>query len=157
MSHMKKAYNLMIGERTAEEIKIRIGSAYPLQEEVTLDVKGRDILAGLPKTVTITSEEVREALSEPLSQILEAARIALERTPPELSADLIDRGLVLAGGGALLRGLDKLISEETGLPVHIADDPLTAIALGTGRYLSDFHMLKRLAVNNGTTSSKEYA
>lgn len=155
--HLKKAYNLMIGERTAEEIKIRIGSAYPLQEEVTIDVKGRDILAGLPKTVTITSEEIREALSEPLSTILEASRIALERTPPELSADLIDRGLVLAGGGALLRGLDKLISEETGLPVHIADDPLTAIALGTGRYLSDFHLLKRLAVNNGTTSSKEYA
>ncbi len=154
MMHLKKAYNLMIGERTAEEIKIRIGSAYPLQEEVTLDVKGRDILAGLPKTVTITSEEVREALSEPLTSILEAVRIALERTPPELSADLIDRGLILAGGGALLRGLDKLISEETGLPVHIAEDPLTAIALGTGRYLSDFHLLKRLAVNN--SNGKEY-
>lgn len=152
--HLKKSYNLMIGERTAEEIKIRIGSAYPLQEETTLEVKGRDILAGLPKTITVTSEEIREALSEPLSAILEAARIALERTPPELSADLIDRGIVLAGGGALLRGLDKLISEETGLPVHIADDPLTAIALGTGRYLSDFHLLKRLAVNNNTT--KEY-
>jgi rod shape-determining protein MreB len=148
ITHLKKAYNLMIGERTAEEIKIRIGSAYPLEEETTLDVKGRDILAGLPKTVTLTSEEIREALSEPLSTILEAVRIALERTPPELSADLIDRGLILAGGGALLRGLDKLISEETGLPVHIADDPLTAIALGTGRYLSDFNLLKRLAVNN---------
>ncbi len=156
MMHLKKAYNLMIGERTAEEIKIRIGSAYPLQEESTLEVKGRDILAGLPKTVTVTTEEIREALSEPLSTILEAVRIALERTPPELSADLIDRGLILAGGGALLRGLDKLISEETGLPVHIADDPLTAIALGTGRYLSDFHLLKRLAVNNNSTSSKEF-
>ena len=144
----------MIGERTAEEIKIRVGSAYPLEEEMTLDVKGRDILAGLPKTVTITSEEIREALSEPLSSILEAIRIALERTPPELSADLIDRGLILAGGGALLRGLDKLISEETGLPVHIADDPLTAIALGTGRYLNEFHLLKRLAVNSAAT--KEY-
>ena len=154
ISHLKKSYNLMIGERTAEEIKIRIGSAYPMQEETTLEVKGRDILAGLPKTVTITSEEVREALSEPLSAILEAVRIALERTPPELSADLIDRGLVLAGGGALLRGLDKLISEETGLPVHIADDPLTAIALGTGRYLSDFNLLKRLAVNNN--AQREY-
>lgn len=152
--HLKKSYNLMIGERTAEEIKIRIGSAYPLEEETTLDVKGRDILAGLPKTITITSEEIREALSEPLSTILEATRIALERTPPELSADLIDRGLILAGGGALLRGLDKLISEETGLPVHVADDPLTAIALGTGRYLNDFQLLKRLAVNNN--SSKEY-
>ncbi len=154
ITHLKKAYNLMIGERTAEEIKIRIGSAYPLEEETTLDVKGRDILAGLPKTVTLTSEEIREALSEPLSAILEAVRIALERTPPELSADLIDRGLILAGGGALLRGLDKLISEETGLPVHIADDPLTAIALGTGRYLSDFNLLKRLAVNS--SNGKNY-
>ncbi|MSR76881.1 MAG: rod shape-determining protein [Candidatus Omnitrophica bacterium] len=151
--HLKKAYNLMIGERTAEEIKIRIGSAYPLEQELTLEVKGRDILAGLPKTVTITSEEIREALAEPLSTILEAVRIALERTPPELSADLIDRGLVLAGGGALLRGLDKLISEETGLPVHVADDPLTAVAMGTGRYLSDFHLLKRLAVNSSNTRS----
>ncbi len=154
ITHLKKAYNLMIGERTAEEIKIRIGSAYPLEEETTLDVKGRDILTGLPKTVTLTSEEIREALSEPLSAILEAVRIALERTPPELSADLIDRGLILAGGGALLRGLDKLISEETGLPVHIADDPLTAIALGTGRYLSDFNLLKRLAVNS--SNGKNY-
>lgn len=155
VTHLKKSYNLMIGERTAEEIKIRIGSAYPLQEETTLEVKGRDILAGLPKTVTITSEEIREALSEPLSTILEGSRIALERTPPELSADLIDRGLVLAGGGALLRGLDKLISEETGLPVHVADDPLTAIALGTGRYLSDFHLLKRLSVNSN--GAKEFS
>ncbi len=152
--HLKKSYNLMIGERTAEEIKIRIGSAYPLEEEMTLDVKGRDILAGLPKTVTITSEEIREALSEPLSTILEAVRIALERTPPELSADLIDRGLILAGGGALLRGLDKLVSEETGLPVHIADDPLTAIALGTGRYLNDFNLLRKLSLNSNQT--KEY-
>jgi len=154
MMHLKKTYNLMIGERTAEEIKIRIGSAYPLEEETSLDVKGRDILAGLPKTVTVTSEEIRDAIAEPLSSILEAIRIALERTPPELSADLIDRGLILAGGGVLLRGLDKLISEETGLPVHIADDPLTAIALGTGRYLNEFHLLKRLAVNH--TNGKHY-
>ncbi|MFZ5803205.1 MAG: rod shape-determining protein [Candidatus Omnitrophota bacterium] len=152
-SHLKKSYNLMIGERTAEEIKIRIGSAYPLEEESTMDVKGRDILAGLPKTITITSEEIREALSEPLSAILEAVRITLERTPPELSADLIDRGLILAGGGALLRGLEKLIAEETGLPVHVADDPLTAVALGTGRYLSDFQLLKRLAVNSNSGRS----
>ena len=153
-SHLKKTYNLMIGERTAEEIKIKIGSAYPMEEETSMEVKGRDILAGLPKTITVTSEEIREALSETLAQILEAIRIALERTPPELCSDLIDRGLILAGGGALLRGLDKLISEETGLPVHIADDPLTAIALGTGRYLSDFRLLKRLAVNS--QNSKEY-
>ncbi len=154
ITHLKKTYNLMIGERTAEEIKIRIGSAYPLEEEMTLEVKGRDILAGLPKTVTVTSEEIREALAEPISTILEAVRIALERTPPELSADLIDRGLILAGGGALLRGLDKLVSEETGLPVHIADDPLTAIALGTGRYLNDFQLLKKLSLN--TNQTKEY-
>ncbi len=154
IAHLKKTYNLMIGERTAEEIKIKIGSAYPMEEETNIEVRGRDILAGLPKTITVTSEEIREALSEPLSQILEAIRIALERTPPELCSDLIERGLILAGGGALLRGLDKLISEETGLPVHIAEDPLTAIALGTGRYLSDFRLLKRLAVNS--QNSKEY-
>ena len=156
ISHLKKSYNLMIGERTAEEIKIRIGSAYPLEEETTLDVKGRDVLAGLPKTISVTSEEIREALSEPLSAILEAVRIALERTPPELSADLIDRGLILAGGGSLLRGFDKLVSEETGLPVHIADDPLTAVALGTGRYLSDFHLLKRWSVNSNTAREYEH-
>ena len=148
INHLKKTYNLMIGERTAEEVKIKIGSAYPLEEETTMEVRGRDILAGLPKTITVSSEEIREALSEAVSAILEAIRITLERTPPELSADLISRGLILAGGGALLRGLDKLISEETGLPVHVADDPLTAVALGTGRYLSDINLLKRLSVNN---------
>jgi len=151
IQHLKKTYNLLIGERTAEDIKIRIGSGYPLEEELTMEVKGRDILAGLPKTITITSEEIREALSEPTSSILEAIRITLERTPPELSADLLNRGVVLAGGGALLRGLDRLISAETGLPVHIADDPLTAIALGTGRYLSDINLLKKLSVNNNHT------
>ena len=148
INHLKKTYNLMIGERTAEEAKIKIGSAYPLEEEMTMEVRGRDILTGLPKTITVSSEEIREALSEAVASILEAIRITLERTPPELSADLISRGLILAGGGALLRGLDKLISEETGLPVHIADDPLTAVALGTGRYLSDISLLKRLSVNN---------
>ncbi|MBI4430491.1 MAG: rod shape-determining protein [Candidatus Omnitrophica bacterium] len=148
IQHLKRNYNLMIGERTAEEIKIRIGSAYPLEEEMTMEVKGRDILAGLPKTISVTSEEIREALSETVASILDAIRIALERTPPEISADLIDRGLILAGGGALLRGLDKIIAEETGLPVRIAEDPLTAVALGTGRYLSDIDLLKRLSVNS---------
>lgn len=148
INHLKKTYNLMIGERTAEDVKIKIGSAYPLEEETTMEVRGRDILAGLPKTITVSSEEIREALSEAVSAILEAIRITLERTPPELSADLISRGVILAGGGALLRGLDKLISEETGLPVHVADDPLTAVALGTGRYLSDINLLKRLSVNS---------
>ncbi len=153
IQHLKKTYNLLIGERTAEDIKIRIGSAFPLEEELTMEVKGRDILAGLPKTITITSEEVREALAEPTAHILEAIRITLERTPPELSADLLSRGLILAGGGALLRNLDKLIMEETGLPVHIADDPLTAIALGTGRYLSDISLLKKLSVNSNHSNT----
>lgn len=146
INYLKRTYNLMVGERTAEEIKIRIGSGYPMEEEMTMDVRGRDLVAGLPKMITITSEEVREALSEPIAQIVEAVRITLERTPPELSADLIEKGLILAGGGSLLRGLDKLISEETGLPVHLADDPLTAVALGTGKVLSELRYLKRLTV-----------
>lgn len=146
INHMKKAYNLMIGERTAENIKLTIGSAYPLEEEMTMEVKGRDLVAGLPKTVTISSEEIREALKEPLASIVEVIRITLERTPPELSADLVDRGLIMAGGGSLLRGLDKLISEETGLPVHLADDALTAVALGTGKVLGEIKFLKQVAV-----------
>jgi rod shape-determining protein MreB len=145
-NYLKRTYNLMIGERTAEEIKIRIGSGYPLEEEMTMEVRGRDLVAGLPKSISITSEEVREALVEPITQIVEAVRITLERTPPELSADLIEKGLILAGGGALLRGLDKLISEETGLPVHLADDPLTAVVLGTGKVLSELQYLKRLTL-----------
>jgi len=146
IQHMKKTYNLMIGERTAEDIKIKIGSAYPLEEELTMEVRGRDIVTGLPKSVSITSEEVREAMAEPITQILEVTRFTLERTPPELSADLIEVGIVLAGGGALLRGLDLLITEETGLPVHVADDPLTAVALGTGKVLSELRYLKRVMV-----------
>jgi rod shape-determining protein MreB len=146
IEYLKKTYNLMIGERTAEEIKIKIGSAYPLEEELKMEVKGRDLVAGLPKMISVTSEEVREALSEPIRQIVEAARITLERTPPELSADLVERGVMLAGGGALLRGLDKLLAEETGLPVHVADDPLTAVALGTGKILNELKYLKRVIV-----------
>lgn len=145
VAHMKRAHNLMIGERTAEEIKIRVGSAYPLEQELTMDVKGRDLSTGLPKTITVGSEEIREALKEPLSSILEAIRITLERCPPELASDLVDRGIVMAGGGALLRGIDRLVAEETYLPVHIADDPLTAVADGTGRVLQELHFLKRVA------------
>lgn len=137
IQHMKRHHNLMIGERTAEDIKIKIGSVAPLSEELTLDVKGRDLVAGLPKTVVIHSEEIREALLETVSVIIEAVRISLERCPPELAADLVDRGLVLSGGGSLLRGLDQLLSEETGLPVNVADDPLSAVAIGTGRYLDE--------------------
>jgi rod shape-determining protein MreB and related proteins len=148
VAHMKRAYNLMIGERTAEEIKIRIGSAFPLEQELTMEVKGRDLSAGLPKTLTIRSEEIREALQEPLSSILESVRITLERCPPELSADLVDKGLVMAGGGALLRGIDRLVAEETGLPVHIADDPLCAVAEGTGRVLQELQFLKQVSANS---------
>ncbi|TRZ96375.1 rod shape-determining protein [bacterium] len=146
IEYLKKTYNVMVGERTAENIKIKIGSAYPLEEEMTLEAKGRDLVAGLPKTVTISSEEIREALQEPLRAILETAKISLERTPPELAADLIDHGIVMAGGGSLLRGLDKLIAEETGLPVHIADDPLTAVVAGTGKVLNEIHYLKKVTV-----------
>lgn len=146
MEYLKKNYNLLIGERTAEEIKIRIGSAYPLEEELTLDVRGRDLIAGLPKNITITSEEVREALQIPVQSIVDATKIVLENTPPELSSDLIDRGIVMAGGGSLLRGIDKRIAEETGLPVHVADDPMTAVALGTGATLSMPSRLRRRLV-----------
>jgi rod shape-determining protein MreB len=152
IEYLKKTYNLMIGERSAEDIKIKIGSAYPLDEELKMEVKGRDLVAGLPKMLTITSEEIREALSEPVREIVESARLTLERTPPELSADLIERGIVLAGGGALLKGIDKLLSEETGLPVHVADDPLTAVALGTGKILTELEFLKRVIV----TQKPEY-
>jgi len=145
VQYMKRAYSLMIGERTAEEIKIRIGSAYPIEKEMTMEVKGRDMVAGLPKTITITSQEVREALVEPLNTIVDAVRVTLERCPPELSADLVDRGIMLAGGGALLRGLDKLLQEETGLPVHIADDPLSAVGVGTGMVLNELAFLQRVA------------
>ena len=149
IEHLRKHYNLMIGERTAEEIKIRIGSASPLNDELTMDVRGRDLASGLPKMVTITSQEVRQALSEPVRAIVEAARLTLEQTPPELSADLIDRGIVLAGGGSLLRGLDRMLADETGLPVHIADNPMTAVALGVGKGLEDIRYLRtRIALQN---------
>lgn len=135
IQHLKRTYNMVVGERTAEEIKISIGSAFPLKEELEMQVKGRDQVMGLPKVLTITSEEIREALSEPVNQIVNAVRVTLERTPPELSADIVDRGMVMAGGGALLRGLDQLLAKETGLHVTIAEDPLTAVVLGTGKFL----------------------
>jgi rod shape-determining protein MreB len=146
IEYLKKTYNLMVGERTSEEVKIKIGSAYPLEDEMTMEVKGRDLVAGLPKMVTTTSEEIREALQEPIRAILEITKISLERTPPELAADLIEHGIVMAGGGSLLRGLDKLISEETGLPVHIADDPLTAVVNGCGKVLDEIRYLKKVTV-----------
>jgi len=146
IEYLKKTYNLMIGVRTAEDIKIRIGSAYPLEEELSLEVKGRDLVSGLPKAITVTSQEVRDALKEPLEAIIETVKVSLERTPPELAADLIEHGIIMAGGGAQLKGLDRLISEATGLPVHIADEPLTAVAQGTGKVLSEIRYLKRVTV-----------
>ncbi len=139
INYMKRAYNLMIGERTAEEIKVAVGSAYPLEQELSIEVKGRDSVAGLPKTLYITSQEIREALSDTFNAILEVVRHALERCPPELSADLVTRGIVLAGGGALIRNLDMFLSEATGLPVVVADDPLSAVANGTGVVLQDLN------------------
>ena len=139
MHYLKRKYNLLVGERTAEQIKMEIGSAYPLEKPLTMEVKGRNLIEGVPRTVTIDDSEIREALSECVATILNAIRVALERTPPELSADISDRGIVLTGGGALMKNLDKRIREETGLPVSIADDPLASVVLGTGKMLSDFH------------------
>ena len=144
ISYMKRAYNLMIGERTAEDIKIRIGSAAPLPKESTMEVKGRDLVSGLPKTIKISSDEVRGAMADPMTNIVDAVRTTLERCPPELAADLVDRGIVLAGGGALLRGLDKRLREETGLPVHVAEDPLSAVGEGTGKVLSEISFLRQV-------------
>jgi rod shape-determining protein MreB and related proteins len=141
INYMKRAYNLLIGERTAEEIKVKIGSAAPLDEELSLEVKGRDSVAGLPKTLHISSQEIREALTDTVNAIVDLVRNALERCPPELSADLVDRGFVLAGGGAMLKNLDHLLSDATGLPVIIADDPLSAVAYGTGAVLEDLGTL----------------
>ncbi len=135
IQHMKKNYNILVGENTAERIKIQIGSAYPMEEEYTIEIMGRDLIAGLPRAVSVSSEEIREALREPVFQIIDGIRVTLERTGPELSADLVERGMTLCGGGVLLRGFDRMIREETGLPVHFADDPLTAVARGTGIFL----------------------
>lgn len=146
INHVKKAYNLMIGERTAEEIKIEIGTAYPAKTVETYEVRGRDLVSGLPKTIEITSEEIYKALSEPVSNILDAIKNTLELTPPELAADIMDRGIVMAGGGSLLRGLDRLVSEQTGMPVHLADDPLLAVAYGTGRVLENIDILRKVLI-----------
>ena len=143
VQHMKRAHNLLIGERTAEQIKIRIGSATQLNDSATMEVKGRDLISGLPKTIEITGEEIRNSLQEPITSIIEAIRSTLEHCPPELAADLIDRGVMLAGGGSMLKDLDKLITEETGLPVFVADDPLQAVAMGTGIVLQEIDTMAR--------------
>jgi rod shape-determining protein MreB len=144
--YIKRKYNLLVGERTAELIKITIGSAYPGNEIQTMEIKGRDLVNGVPKTVEICDEEIRDSLLEPINQIVETVRIGLERTPPELASDIIDRGIVLAGGGALLRNLDVLLREETGLPVMLADDPLTAVVVGAGKVLDELSLLKEVAI-----------
>ncbi|MBI3092162.1 MAG: rod shape-determining protein [Candidatus Tectomicrobia bacterium] len=146
INHVKRKYNLLIGERTAEEIKIRLGSAWPLEERQSVEVKGRDLVAGVPRTVTLTDDEIREALTETVAPIVEAIKLVLEHTPPELAADIVDKGIVLAGGGSLLRGLDQLLREETGLPVAVADDCLSGVVLGTGAVLDNVELLKRVAI-----------
>lgn len=147
VSYVKKEYNLMIGERSAEEIKIRIGSVFPQEEEKRLEVKGRDLITGLPKTIVMTSEQVREAISEPVSSIIDAIKATLEKTPPELASDIIEAGIMLTGGGALLTGLDKLINRETEMPVHIANEPLNCVALGTGMVLEHIDTLKNVLIS----------
>jgi rod shape-determining protein MreB and related proteins len=147
IQHMKRKYNLLIGERTAEQIKKTLGNAYPMEETLTMEVKGRDLVAGVPKTITTNSDEIREALQEPINAIVEAVRVVLERTPPELSADIVDKGIVLTGGGAQLRNLDVLLREETGLPVMISDNPECAVVLGTAKALDELKLLKEVTIH----------
>jgi len=144
VAYMRRTYNLLIGERTAETIKIEIGSAFPLEQEDAYPVRGRDLVTGLPKSVTVTSTEIREAIQEQIVAIVEAVKATLETTPPELAADIMERGIILAGGGALLRGLDRLINAETGMPVYIADDPLTCVVVGAGRALEEMATLDKV-------------
>ncbi len=146
LSYLKRKYNLLIGERTSEMIKCELGSAFPLRERRTMTIKGRDLIEGIPKELTLSDEEVREALTEPVNTMVEAVRMALERTPPELSADIMDKGIVLSGGGALLRGLDERLRHETGLPVVQAEDPLACVVLGTGKVLEDMDLLRRVSI-----------
>jgi rod shape-determining protein MreB and related proteins len=145
--YVKKEYNLMIGERTAEQIKMTIGAAYPKPKEETIEIRGRDLITGLPKNLTITSTEIMEALKEPVNAIVDAIKYTLEKTPPELAADIMDRGIMLTGGGALLSGLDKLIKEETGMPVSIAERPLDCVVLGAGKVLDEIETLKRVLIS----------
>ncbi|MDP8222287.1 MAG: rod shape-determining protein [Candidatus Lernaella stagnicola] len=146
MQYLKRKYNLLIGESTAERIKMTIGTAYPSEEVMTMAVKGRDLVAGIPKTIEVNSDEIHDALIEPINTIVNAVRVALERTPPELAADIVDKGIVLTGGGALLKHLDILLREETGLPINIADDPLAAVVLGTGKALDELDLLRQVSI-----------
>jgi rod shape-determining protein MreB len=147
IQYIKRKYNLLVGERTAEQIKIEIGSAYPLDEPLSMEIKGRDLVEGVPKTLTLTDAEVREALAETVGIIVDAVRVALERTPPELSADIMDKGIVLTGGGSMLKNLDKRLREETGLPISLAEEPLSSVALGTGAMLADVDLLRKISID----------
>jgi rod shape-determining protein MreB len=149
INYVKREYKLLIGQQTAEEVKLEIGSAYPLEEEVQAEIRGRDLVSGLPKTVVLTSEEVRSALEEPLVQILDAIKETLDRTPPELASDIMDRGIMLAGGGSLLQGLDERLRDETQMPAHRAESPLTCVAVGSGRSLEEFEAIHRSNRGNG--------
>ena len=146
VNYVKRSYNLLIGERTAENIKMEIGSAYPREERKSMEVKGRDLVAGVPKTIIVTDEEIRDALSDPVGAIVETVKIALEHMPPELASDIVDKGIMLAGGGALLRGLNILLREETGLPITVAEDPLSAVVIGTGKVLDEIDLLQKLSL-----------
>jgi rod shape-determining protein MreB len=149
MRYMRKKYNIMIGERTAEDIKINIGTAFPRPEEITMDVRGRNLISGLPRTITVTSTEIMEALEEPVTNIVESVRSVLERTPPELAADISDRGIVLTGGGALIYGLDKLLQEKTGINVILAEDAISCVAVGTGKVLENIEIIEQAAAGEG--------
>jgi rod shape-determining protein MreB and related proteins len=146
IQHVKKEYSLMLGERSAEEIKISIGSAFALDDEPTAEIRGRDLVSGLPKTITVGSEEIRKAIEEPVNAIVDAVKTTLDKCPPELSGDIMDRGIVLTGGGAQLKGLDERLRHETGMPIHVAEDPLMSVALGSGRCVEDFDALQRVLV-----------
>jgi rod shape-determining protein MreB len=147
MQYVKRKYNMLIGESTSEEVKIKIGSAYPLEADETIEVKGRDLVTGIPQNKTISSEEVRAAISEQVDSIVQGVRIALEQTPPELAADIVDRGIVLTGGGALLKGLDELLKQETQLPITVVDDPLTAVVVGSGKALDNIDLYKDVTID----------
>jgi rod shape-determining protein MreB len=147
VQYVKKEYSLLLGERTSEAIKVAVGSVFPTPEEMIAEIKGRDLVSGLPKTIHITAEEVRKAIEEPVNSIIDAIKNTLDRTPPELAADIMEKGIVLTGGGALLRGLDERLKHETGMPVHISDNPLSSVAVGSGKCLEEFEVLQRVLVS----------
>ena len=148
INYIKKEYSLMLGERTSEEMKMAIGSAFPMPEEQQAEIRGRDLVAGLPKTIVVSAEEIRRAIEEPVNQIVDAVKNTLDKTPPELAADIMDKGIVLAGGGSLLKGLDERLKHETGMPIHIAEDPLWSVAIGSGKCLEEFESLKRVLISS---------